>query len=188
MVVPVAPPHSFHHEGGTGRVLLRQCPVHSLGYIGFSHRGQSEEGLRICEHPRTWYVDLTPLSIRMKVACMPGISDPNPQSGAPHYSAHAGLNRAAGQHGGGSGARPRPCQPLLAAAVPFSAGATAARPLQSPRICILGGGFGGLNTAVKLDGLVWPEGTKPQVKPGICGWRLDGMQVPGQLADPFAPW
>uniref|UniRef100_A0A1D2AGM5 FAD/NAD(P)-binding domain-containing protein n=1 Tax=Auxenochlorella protothecoides TaxID=3075 RepID=A0A1D2AGM5_AUXPR len=74
-----------------------------------------------------------------------------------------GLNRTAGQHGGGSGVRPRPCQPLLAAAVPFSAGATAAKPLQPPRICILGGGFGGLNTAVKLDGLVWPEGTKPQI-------------------------
>lgn len=34
-----------------------------------------------------------------------------------------------------------------------------------PRVCILGGGFGGLYTAVKLDSLMWPEGTKPQVKP-----------------------
>ncbi|GMH40647.1 hypothetical protein BSKO_08551 [Bryopsis sp. KO-2023] len=32
-----------------------------------------------------------------------------------------------------------------------------------PRICILGGGFGGLYTAVRLESLMWPEGKKPQV-------------------------
>ena len=32
---------------------------------------------------------------------------------------------------------------------------------QNPRVCILGGGFGGLYTAVKLEGLMWPRGTKP---------------------------
>jgi demethylphylloquinone reductase len=32
-----------------------------------------------------------------------------------------------------------------------------------PRVCIVGGGFGGLYTAVKLEGLVWPRGTKPRV-------------------------
>lgn len=32
-----------------------------------------------------------------------------------------------------------------------------------PRVCILGGGFGGLYTAVKLEGLMWPRGKKPQV-------------------------
>ncbi|KFM24490.1 Alternative NAD(P)H-ubiquinone oxidoreductase C1, chloroplastic/mitochondrial [Auxenochlorella protothecoides] len=50
---------------------------------------------------------------------------------------------------------------MRAALAVFSSGN--APPLQPPRICILGGGFGGLNTAVKLDGLVWPEGTKPQI-------------------------
>jgi NADPH-dependent 2,4-dienoyl-CoA reductase/sulfur reductase-like enzyme len=34
---------------------------------------------------------------------------------------------------------------------------------QGPRVCILGGGFGGLYTAVKLENLMWPKGTKPQV-------------------------
>eukprot|EP00210_Caulerpa_lentillifera_P001118 g1079.t1 len=34
---------------------------------------------------------------------------------------------------------------------------------RSPRICILGGGFGGLYTAVKLEGLMWPNGMRPQV-------------------------
>jgi demethylphylloquinone reductase len=29
------------------------------------------------------------------------------------------------------------------------------------RICILGGGFGGLYTAVRLEGLMWPQGTRP---------------------------
>lgn len=32
-----------------------------------------------------------------------------------------------------------------------------------PRVCILGGGFGGLYTAVKLEGLIWPRGTKPRI-------------------------
>lgn len=34
---------------------------------------------------------------------------------------------------------------------------------QKPRVCILGGGFGGLYTALRLDSLVWPEDKKPQV-------------------------
>ena len=32
-----------------------------------------------------------------------------------------------------------------------------------PRVCILGGGFGGLYTAVRLENLLWPDGRKPQV-------------------------
>ena len=32
-----------------------------------------------------------------------------------------------------------------------------------PRVCILGGGFGGLYTAVKLESLMWARGTKPRV-------------------------
>lgn len=32
-----------------------------------------------------------------------------------------------------------------------------------PRICILGGGFGGLYTALHLDSLVWASGRRPQV-------------------------
>eukprot|EP00882_Tetradesmus_deserticola_P021250 GHRQ01023004.1.p1 GENE.GHRQ01023004.1~~GHRQ01023004.1.p1 ORF type:complete len:254 (+),score=97.92 GHRQ01023004.1:38-763(+) len=32
-----------------------------------------------------------------------------------------------------------------------------------PRVCILGGGFGGLYTAIKLELLMWPRGKKPQV-------------------------
>ncbi len=30
-------------------------------------------------------------------------------------------------------------------------------------MCIVGGGFGGLYTAVRLENLLWPQGTKPQV-------------------------
>lgn len=33
----------------------------------------------------------------------------------------------------------------------------------APRVCILGGGFGGLYTAIKLDQLMWPKGKKPRV-------------------------
>lgn len=38
-----------------------------------------------------------------------------------------------------------------------------APPPNAPRICVLGGGFGGLYTAVKLEGLLWPQGKKPIV-------------------------
>ncbi|KAI5672186.1 hypothetical protein M9H77_12550 [Catharanthus roseus] len=32
-----------------------------------------------------------------------------------------------------------------------------------PRVCILGGGFGGLYTALRLESLAWPDDKKPQV-------------------------
>ncbi|CAJ1937745.1 unnamed protein product, partial [Sphenostylis stenocarpa] len=31
-----------------------------------------------------------------------------------------------------------------------------------PRVCILGGGFGGLYTALRLESLEWPDDNKPQ--------------------------
>lgn len=34
---------------------------------------------------------------------------------------------------------------------------------KKPRVCILGGGFGGLYTALKLESLFWPDNKKPQV-------------------------
>ncbi|XP_047318556.1 alternative NAD(P)H-ubiquinone oxidoreductase C1, chloroplastic/mitochondrial [Impatiens glandulifera] len=34
---------------------------------------------------------------------------------------------------------------------------------KKPRVCILGGGFGGLYTALRLESLVWPDDRKPQV-------------------------
>ncbi|PON52821.1 FAD/NAD(P)-binding domain containing protein [Parasponia andersonii] len=34
---------------------------------------------------------------------------------------------------------------------------------KKPRICILGGGFGGLYTALRLESLVWPDDKRPQV-------------------------
>ncbi|RLM54429.1 hypothetical protein C2845_PM10G08490 [Panicum miliaceum] len=38
---------------------------------------------------------------------------------------------------------------------------------QRPRVCILGGGFGGLYTALRLESLVWPSDKKPQIHDGI---------------------
>ena len=35
--------------------------------------------------------------------------------------------------------------------------------LQRPRVCILGGGFAGLYTALRLESLVWAPEKKPQV-------------------------
>lgn len=37
-------------------------------------------------------------------------------------------------------------------------------PHAGPRVCILGGGFGGLYTATRLDQLLWPQNMKPQVR------------------------
>ncbi|GJN29301.1 hypothetical protein PR202_gb17518 [Eleusine coracana subsp. coracana] len=37
------------------------------------------------------------------------------------------------------------------------------RLLRRPRVCILGGGFGGLYTALRLESLEWPSDRKPQV-------------------------
>ena len=34
---------------------------------------------------------------------------------------------------------------------------------QKPRICIVGGGFGGLYTALRLDSLPWQLDTKPEI-------------------------
>ncbi|KAL4021194.1 hypothetical protein IC575_019985 [Cucumis melo] len=34
---------------------------------------------------------------------------------------------------------------------------------KKPRVCILGGGFGGLYTALRLESLYWPDNKKPQV-------------------------
>lgn len=39
---------------------------------------------------------------------------------------------------------------------------------KKPRVCILGGGFGGLYTALRLESLVWPEDKKPQVVKNGC--------------------
>lgn len=47
-----------------------------------------------------------------------------------------------------------------------SSGATPNSSTDRPRVCILGGGFGGLYTAVKLQLLMWPKGKKPQVSRG----------------------
>lgn len=47
--------------------------------------------------------------------------------------------------------------------VAYAAGGSSARPAAGPRVCILGGGFGGLYTAVRLDQLLWPRENKPQV-------------------------
>lgn len=55
----------------------------------------------------------------------------------------------------------------VAVATASTAGvSTAADGSGRPRVCILGGGFGGLYTAIKLELLMWPKGKKPQV--GSC--------------------
>ena len=52
---------------------------------------------------------------------------------------------------------------MVTAAAANESSSSATATADGPRICILGGGFGGLYTAVKLEGLFWPRGTKPRV-------------------------
>ncbi|KAL4423108.1 hypothetical protein ABPG77_004791 [Micractinium sp. CCAP 211/92] len=52
---------------------------------------------------------------------------------------------------------------LTACSAAPGAGAAGMGEGSGPRVCILGGGFGGLYTAVKLESLIWPRGTKPRV-------------------------
>lgn len=68
--------------------------------------------------------------------------------------------------GGGRGAPGGPAGRrylLTACSAAPSIGAAGAGEGSGPRVCILGGGFGGLYTAVKLESLIWPRGTKPRV-------------------------
>ncbi|KAK9833108.1 hypothetical protein WJX74_007467 [Apatococcus lobatus] len=65
-----------------------------------------------------------------------------------------------------------------------------------PRICILGGGFGGLYTAVRLENLMWPRDKRPKVtlidqsdrfvfKP-LLYELINGGARPEEVAPPFA--
>ncbi|GBF88253.1 NADH dehydrogenase [Raphidocelis subcapitata] len=77
-----------------------------------------------------------------------------------------------------------------------AADAAAAAPGGSPRICVLGGGFGGLYTAVKLETLIWPKGRKPRVTLVDQGERfvfkpllyelLNGTAQPWEVAPTFS--
>ena len=42
--------------------------------------------------------------------------------------------------------------------------AAAGTPPARPRICVLGGGFGGLYAALRLESLVWPTDSKPEAR------------------------
>ncbi|KAI7732686.1 hypothetical protein M8C21_013074 [Ambrosia artemisiifolia] len=44
--------------------------------------------------------------------------------------------------------------------------------LYRPRVCILGGGFGGLYTTLRLESLTWPEDKKPQVLKDLAFWDI----------------
>jgi hypothetical protein len=64
----------------------------------------------------------------------------------------------------GAVAAPRRAAPSRAArAVRTRAAAAAGPPAAGPRICVLGGGFGGLYTALRLESLPWSDGAAPQI-------------------------
>ncbi|KAK9823219.1 hypothetical protein WJX72_001145 [[Myrmecia] bisecta] len=63
----------------------------------------------------------------------------------------------------GSGAAGRVVGSASAGVRTYSSPPKGASVRSGPRVCILGGGFGGLYTAVRLEALLWPRGTKPQV-------------------------
>ena len=53
------------------------------------------------------------------------------------------------------------------------------RPGGPPRICILGGGFGGLYAAIRLENLLWPNNKRPQASPAC-------LSVPASVCWPRA--
>jgi hypothetical protein len=66
---------------------------------------------------------------------------------------------------------------------PNAAAAAADAAPAAPRVCIVGGGFGGLYTAVKLETLIWPKGKKPRVSRShtyyfFCRCRVGDAHVP----------
>uniref|UniRef100_A0A453R3P5 Uncharacterized protein n=1 Tax=Aegilops tauschii subsp. strangulata TaxID=200361 RepID=A0A453R3P5_AEGTS len=70
----------------------------------------------------------------------------------------SGLFRCMASSGSGDGGFSRP-QSIDEAPMPLYSWPDKKR----PRVCILGGGFGGLYTALRLESLVWPGNNKPQV-------------------------
>ncbi|CAK0735911.1 hypothetical protein CVIRNUC_000660 [Coccomyxa viridis] len=76
-----------------------------------------------------------------------------------------GSRRAGGGGTGNNGFRGSVYLTTAAASAAYSSPAMARgeRLSIAPRICILGGGFGGLYTAVRLENLLWLQGSKPQV-------------------------
>lgn len=102
-----------------------------------------------------------------------------------------GVNRLAGGcHGG--------CPPFASTATYASRSFDQATGSQEagPEVCILGGGFGGLYTAITLEKLNWPEGKKPKVTLVDCSDRfvfkpllyevLQGIVQPWEAAPQFS--
>jgi hypothetical protein len=84
-----------------------------------------------------------------------------PAGGSAGITGNCSGSGGRGAHGsGGTGRRALSATCAAAGAAPGSA-AGGSEGL-GPRVCILGGGFGGLYTAVKLESLIWPRGTKPK--------------------------
>ncbi|KAI7840189.1 hypothetical protein COHA_005972 [Chlorella ohadii] len=107
---------------------------------------------------------------------------------------HVGIS-GSGSNGCGSGSSGRRALSVACSAAP-GFGAAGASEGTGPRVCILGGGFGGLYTAVKLESLIWPRGTKPRVtlidqsdrfvfKP-LLYELLSGAASEEEVAPPFA--
>ena len=118
-----------------------------------------------------------------------------PDPAAPFCCAPTGRAIGGGSNGTRDGSGGPAGRRALATACSAAPGYEAAGAAEGtgPRVCILGGGFGGLYTAVKLESLIWPRGTKPKVCPPGGGFRvalsLQGGWDPccGSLAQRMAP-
>lgn len=85
---------------------------------------------------------------------------------------HVGIGGSGSNGSGcGSGSSGRRALSVACSAAP-GFGAAGASEGTGPRVCILGGGFGGLYTAVKLESLIWPRGTKPRVSWGELSGKV----------------
>jgi len=111
-----------------------------------------------------------PLSAPAAVASRAPSSSRLPRVHAAAGAAGAGGGGGTGPNAAGNGqpppprtAPPRP-RPTSTSALPSSGDAAApSSSAGGPRVCVLGGGFGGLYTALKLEALAWPAGSRPRV-------------------------
>jgi NADH:ubiquinone reductase (non-electrogenic) len=88
-------------------------------------------------------------------------SPPEPQNGPLRWASSRSVSCGANAQAAGTGSGSVSGQTTTQPSRPVALGTEDNQ--APPRICIVGGGFGGLYTAVKLEQLMWPKGAKPQV-------------------------
>merc|ERR1719261_54892 len=80
----------------------------------------------------------------------------------PTRSSDHGLRRVTGPRDLG-GVQARATAPDAPSTSSATAAGTGRKVSRNPKVCVVGGGFGGLYTALRLSTLVWPGNSKPEI-------------------------